>query len=109
MLHLIARFRSKEENIKSVKSLIKDFLEKIMENEPDTIYYESIQLDDNVSFGAGTRTGNLRLDEACVFTLIELERNLLSNFLTDLHKGGIFDLKSSERYRVQHAPELVPN
>ena len=50
MLHLIARFRSKEENIKSVKSLIKDFLEKIMENEPDTIYYESIQLDDNVSF-----------------------------------------------------------
>ena len=50
MQHELVKYRVKRENIEEVIGLIENFLDKILENEPDTLYYESIQEEDQVSF-----------------------------------------------------------
>ncbi|GAG91351.1 unnamed protein product, partial [marine sediment metagenome] len=46
MIHKLIRFKAKKENLEEVIELIKYFLDNILENEPDTLYYESIQDED---------------------------------------------------------------
>ena len=50
MIHKLVKFKAKKENIEEVIRLIENFLDKILENEPDTVYYESIQEEDQISF-----------------------------------------------------------
>ena len=50
MLHELVKYKVKRENIEEVIRLIEKFLDKILENEPDTLYYESIQEEDQISF-----------------------------------------------------------
>lgn len=50
MLYELVKYKVKRENIEEVIRLIEIFLDKILENEPDTLYYESIQEEDQISF-----------------------------------------------------------
>ena len=50
MIHKLVKFKAKKDNVEKIKELIKEFLDKILENEPDTLYYESLQEEDLVSF-----------------------------------------------------------
>ena len=50
MIHKLVKFKAKKENIEEVIRLIENFLDKILENEPDMVYYESIQEEDQISF-----------------------------------------------------------
>jgi quinol monooxygenase YgiN len=50
MIHKLIKFKAKKENLEEVIELIKHFLDNILENEPDTLYYESIQDEDQFSF-----------------------------------------------------------
>ena len=50
MLHELVKYKVKRENIEEVIRLVENFLDKILENEPDTLYYESIQEEDQISF-----------------------------------------------------------
>ena len=50
MINKLVKFKAKKENAEKVKDLIKEFLDKILENEPDTLYYECLQEENLVSF-----------------------------------------------------------
>ncbi|MFX1338293.1 MAG: putative quinol monooxygenase [Promethearchaeota archaeon] len=50
MIHKLVKFKAKKENTEKVEKMIKEFLDKVLENEPNTLYYESLQEEDLVSF-----------------------------------------------------------
>jgi len=50
MKSLIARYRVNEDSVDAVKSLVREFVTKVKDNEPETLVYESYQLKDAQEF-----------------------------------------------------------
>ncbi len=42
MIHKLVKFKAKKANVERITKLIKVFLDSVLENEPNTIFYESL-------------------------------------------------------------------
>lgn len=50
MKYVMARYKVKKEKVEEVKRAIKEFVDGIRRNEPDTLFYDAFQEEDDVSF-----------------------------------------------------------
>jgi len=47
MISIFVRYRVKEGKIEDVKKIVREFVTKVKDNEPETLVYESYQLEDD--------------------------------------------------------------